>query len=109
MSEQPKRPPKPTQSALADHAPWKPSEWEPEDAGALQALMRGDAADHQQKRALQFIIERLCGTYEPAFRPADDGRRDTDFALGKAYVGQQIVKLLKVNLSRLRGRPSEQP
>ncbi len=28
--------------------------------------------------------------------------RDTDFALGKAWVGQQIVKLIKLKLGKLQ-------
>lgn len=102
MSEQPAQPrarAKSVRQALEDAAPWKPAQWEPADAGALQALQRGDAPAHLQQRALRFIIESLCGTYEMNYRPGDDGRRDTDFALGKAFVGQQIVKLLKVKVN----------
>lgn len=84
--------------------PWKPSDWDVADASALQALNRGDATEEQQRRALRFVIETLCGTYDLAYRPAS--ARDTDFALGKAYVGQQIVKLLHVNTSAFREDPS---
>jgi hypothetical protein len=75
---------------------WKPPVWEDEDAGALQALAAGTAAPHQQKRALDYIIRSLAGTYDMAYRP--ESARDTDFALGRQFVGQQIVFLLKVNI-----------
>lgn len=73
------------------------------DADALQALLRGDADAGKQRRALNFIIEKIAATYDEPYRPgAEDGARDTTFALGRAFVGRQIVKLLKLNLSVLR-------
>lgn len=100
MSEQPKR--KSDRQVLGEHAPWKPVAHELADAGALQALMRGDASPDQQKHALRFVIESVCGTYDLSYRPGDDGRRDTDFAEGRRFCGLQIVKFLKLNLSSLR-------
>ena len=90
---------KPTKQSLDEHAPWKPTAWEPADAGAIQALVRGDAPPHLQMRAMQFIINQLCGTYDLPYRPGGpEGERDTDFALGKMWVGQQLVKLTKVKI-----------
>lgn len=88
--------------ALSDRAPWKPVPYELADADALQALMRGDADKVKQQRALAFVIEKICGTYELSYRPGDEGRRDTDFAEGRRFVGLQLVKFLKLNLSALR-------
>lgn len=97
MSEQPRRaPPKSVVSAAQDNAPWKPAEWEPADATAIQSLQRGDCPAHLQQRALDFIVNRLCGTYDLSYRPGDGGDRDTAFAEGKRWVGMQLVKLLKV-------------
>jgi len=79
--------------------PWEASTFEPADATALQALVRGDCPPHLQQRAMNFIIYQLCGTYLPAFHPGEDGQRATDMALGKQFVGQQIVGLLKVKTS----------
>lgn len=86
--------------------PWKPSAWEIPDAGAMQALSRGDASPDQQKRALQYIIESLCGTYDMSYRSGKPD--DTAFAEGKRAVGLQIVKLIKVNLGAIRGVQTEQ-
>jgi hypothetical protein len=86
--------------------PWKPPHYEPADVIAFQALNRGEASPDQQKRALRYVIETLTGTYDMAYRPASP--RDTDFALGKAFVGQQIVKLLNLSLSVLKDTPREQ-
>ena len=68
-------------------------------AGAIQALARGDASADQQQRALKWIIETAAGAYEFNFYPSD---RDTAFSLGRTFVGQQIVKLTKLNLQALR-------
>ena len=76
-----------------------PPAWEVADASALQALANGTADDVQQQRAIKWLIELAAGTYEFHYYPSD---RDTAFALGRAFVGQQIVKLLKINTSQMR-------
>lgn len=86
--------------------PWKPSHYENADAGAIQALMRGDAPPHLQQRAIKYIVEVLCGTYDMSYRSNSD--RDTCFAEGKRAVGLQIVKLATINLSAFKNEPSEQ-
>jgi len=79
--------------------PHLPAQYEAADASALQALQDGSANEDQQKRALRWIIERAAGTYEAHFYPDE---RFTTFALGRAYVGQQVVKMLRLNVSTLR-------
>lgn len=62
----------------------------------------GTASADQQRRALKYIIEVLCGTYDMSYQPGDgDGRRDSDFAEGKRFVGNQIVKFVNMNLASL--------
>lgn len=80
--------------------PWKPARWEPPDAASIQALIRGNATSDQQQRAIAFIVNALCGTYDMSYRPVST--RDTDFAEGKRFVGAQIVKLSKLNLASLK-------
>src|SRR5579872_6352550 len=84
----------------AAHEPWKPPVWEQADAASIQALNRGDASPEQQRRALAWLINTACGTYDLSFRP--DSERATSFAEGKRFVGLELVKLLKLNLARLR-------
>lgn len=79
--------------------PHIPPQWELADASAIQALVDGRAEPHQQQRAIQWIVNHAAGTYEFNYYPTD---RDTSFALGRAFVGQQVVKLMRVNLSALR-------
>lgn len=102
MAEQPRQRAqgKTARQAIDDHAPWKPTPYEPADAGAIQALVRGECPPHLQQRAITFIINNLCGTYDLQYRPGShEATRDTDFALGKAFVGQQLVKLTKVKVN----------
>ena len=90
---------------------WVPAEWELADASAIQAMAHGVASPEQQQRALKWIIEAAAGTYEMSYRPGgEDGRRDTDFAEGRRMVGNQIVKLVNVNLAAMRRKePNADP
>lgn len=96
----------PKRKDLPKREPWHPVRWEKADAAAIQALMRGDAPPHLQQRALKYIIEQLCGTYDLSFRPVSE--RDTCFAEGKRFVGLQLVKCTHLNLAAFKDEPSEQ-
>lgn len=84
------------------------TKWENADVSSIQALVTGTANPEQQKRAINFIVNKVCLTYDMPYRP--ESQRDTDFLLGRMFVGQQIVKLMKINLNRIKektnGRPS---
>ena len=77
-----------------------PPEWDKADAAALQALQDGTATEHQQKRALDWIIRKAAATYDLSFSP--EGERLTSFAEGRRFVGLQVVKLLAINLPALK-------
>lgn len=92
-----------------DASPWKPPAWELADAAAIQALARGDATADQQQRAFDFIVNDIAETYGLSFRPGgEDGRRASDMAEGKRFVGLQIVKLKNLNLAAIRQAKSTQ-
>ena len=80
------------------------------DAAAIQALASGTANDGQQKHALKWILEEACALPKWPYR---ESQRETDIALGRHFVGQQIVGLMNINVSQLRkheGREeTEQP
>jgi len=86
--------------------PWKPTRWDKPDAAAFQALARGEASPDQQKRALRFLVENIAGYYDISFRPESD--RVSAFAEGKRFVGQQVVKLIALNMGAFKDTPSEQ-
>jgi len=79
--------------------PFLPADYEAADVTAIQQLERGEATPDMQKRALAFIIA-TCGTYDASYWPESD--RDTCFSEGKRYVGNTIVKMLKLNPSKVR-------
>lgn len=68
-------------------------------ATAMQALAAGVANEGQQKQALRWILEGACAQHTWAYR---ESPRETDIALGRHFVAQQIVGLIKVNVSQLR-------
>lgn len=83
-------------------SPIFPTPYEIEDVAALQALERGEADQMQQKRALNFIINTACGTYDNTIHLGSDGSRESDIAQGKRFVGLTLVKLIKISLMHLK-------
>lgn len=84
------------------HKPWKPVPYELADVTAIQAVARGDAEEAQQLRAMKWLIEVACATYDQSYYPGEQGRRDTDFAEGRRFVGNTLVKMTRLNLSQMR-------
>ena len=85
--------PSPVSTVKAAPVTWTPG---------IQALARGNASMDQQKRALAWIIESAAGTYEMSYRPgAGEGDRDTVFAEGRRFVGNQVVKMTKLKIGKL--------
>jgi hypothetical protein len=78
--------------------PYAPADFIPADVSALQALERGDATPEQQRRALKWIIEQAAMTYDLSYRT---DTRDHAFAAGRAFTGQQVVRMLKFNLEAI--------
>lgn len=64
---------------------------------ALKALRAGTADSYQQELALDWVLYMASAMTEPAFRSDQDGgERETSFALGRQYVGQQIMKMINL-------------
>ena len=81
------------------NSPAVPAEYALADATAIQAMATGNADPDQQVRALKWIVEKAAGVYEFHYY---ESVHDTAFALGKCFVGQQVAKMTKMNLSALR-------
>ena len=69
------------------------------DTAALQAVARGEASADQQRRAMDWIINVACFTYQDTFFPGEPDA--AAFAAGRRFVGNRIVTQLKINLSAL--------
>ena len=84
-------------------APWMPVVYTKADVAALQAMRRGEANADQQTRALEFILETISDRRGMSYRPGGlEGDRDTSFAEGRRFVGNQIVKLTNIPLSKIK-------
>ena len=66
---------------------------------AIKALSTGTANEGQQQRALAWVVNILCRTYENPYDPNSD--RDTAFACGKQFCGQQIASLVNFDPTKL--------
>lgn len=87
-------------------APWMPVKYTKADVAALQAMRRKEATPDQQGRAIEYILETICDRNGMSYRPGGvEGARDTDFAEGRRFVGNQIVKLTNLPLSKIKDEP----
>jgi hypothetical protein len=77
-----------------------PPQYDDPDVFAIQALVKGEADADQQKRALNWIINECCKTYDMSYRP--DNQTDTVFAEGKRYVGNEIIRMTKMKVGTLK-------
>jgi len=79
---------------------FKPPPYEAADATAIQQLEQGVAGPEMQKRALAWIVNQASGLYDQSYRPGDT--HETAFAEGRRFVGNAVVKMLKLEPSKLR-------
>ena len=96
-------PPPPRKSLWrAKPQPWMPPDWDEDVLWAVRQLSQGKANTGQQQLAWDWLMY-LTGASESfsdlSFRPGEDGRRATDFAEGKRFVGLQVRKMLATALT----------
>lgn len=77
--------------------PWEPLEPTLAEIAAVQALMRGDATDVQQRNFVQWL-ERTTGADEMEFRAG--GERESNFAAGKRFIGLQFRSLSRAVITK---------
>ena len=93
---------------------WYPARCPDGVAAALRALNAGNANAAQQAIALRWILFDCCKIRDELFVPlADraDGRRVTDYLLGRRSVGLQIARAMELQRTPLspRGAPPPMP
>jgi hypothetical protein len=66
-------------------------------AASIKALAKGEADSEQQVKALNWIITECAGTYESVYFP--ESVRQSDFASGKRFVGNQIVGIINMSMA----------
>jgi hypothetical protein len=82
--------------------PWLPPDYDDVVVLSVRALANGTANEHQQKVAWRWMMYLTAATEEFAdlsYRPGELGRRDTDFAEGKKFIGLMIRKMLNPALT----------
>lgn len=78
--------------------PWEPADFTRAEHLALVALSQGRATEDQQQLAWDWLLF-AAGYDDKSFRPGGlEGQRETDFAEGKKWVGEQMIKLLKTSI-----------
>jgi len=69
------------------------------EASAFKKLMDGTAESHQQQAALRYLVDVLCRPHDMLYLPGEP--EATAFLNGRAFVGQKILKMIKVPIGRL--------
>lgn len=70
------------------------------DAMSVKAVAEGRADEHQQRRAMAWILRGLCEMGRLAYSP--DSERDTAFALGRQSVGFELTLYIQKHADELR-------
>jgi len=70
-----------------------------ENIRAVQAVWSGSANEAQQMMAMSFIVDDLCGRASNQYYPTE---RDTNFALGKKFVGDHIAGAINAKIGKIQ-------
>ena len=68
-------------------------------AYAIKSLAQGVASEGQQMAAIKWIVDVASRARENPYCPGSD--RDTAFAAGRSFVGQQILGIVELDGKRL--------
>jgi hypothetical protein len=79
---------------MKHNIPYRPVELTPEICSAAQMLQTGECPDHLQKAFLDWVITKVCATYEQSYM---GNPNDTIFMEGRRFCGNQIIKALQVS------------
>jgi hypothetical protein len=92
--------------------PWviDPKTYAVAEVAAIKAVANGTADEHQQRRAMAFILLKVCRVDDEPFCPGEEGRRNTDFALGMRRVGTFVRSLINADIKKFKTdqAPTEQ-
>ena len=101
MADEPKGEARRARDPALENATWKPPHWEPADVTAVRACAEGRASPEQQKRAMTYIVNTICGLQDWPYRPGANDR-DTNIGLGRQFVGHMIAKMCRIDLAKVR-------
>ncbi len=69
-------------------------------AGSIQALSRGQATEHQQRIAFDWLLKEAAGIGAQSFRAGDS--HATAFMEGRRFVAAQIVAITILDINKLK-------
>lgn len=78
----------------------EPAAFTAAQAGALQALARGQASEHQQRVAYDWLLREAAGIGAQSFRAGDS--HATAFMEGRRFVGAQMVAVTMIDIEKLK-------
>ena len=86
---------------IADNQPeeFRVDPLEEDEVRAIKALMRGDASAIEQGVALRTIVNKFCRTHDLLYVADRPGA--SAFLNGRAFVGNQIMKVLNLPVGKL--------
>jgi len=85
---------------IVPHDPWGPTAFTLAEAMAVKALAAGTADEDQQKRALGFIVQKLCRINRISADPQNE--KATYFTEGKRFVGLALARIVATNPDDLK-------
>lgn len=80
--------------AVPENAPYLPSHVFQEVAYAIRGVNAGTADASQQALAVRWIVHEVTKAYDMSYRP--ESARDSDFAEGKRYVGNELIRVINM-------------
>lgn len=92
--------------ALKPADPKEPAPFDETIANAIQKMIDGTASGHLQKIGMAWIINQASNAHGVHLYDTD---RDTAIALGRAFVGQQILGIAKIQLINFAAPPQPTP
>ena len=84
---------------------YTPVVYEASDVQAFQMLAQGECPPHLQQQALDFMINKVCATYDQSYF---GNANDTIFREGRRFCGNTLVKKLNAKTLRSENEPSEE-
>lgn len=89
---------------------WRPDQWDVADIDAVRAVWNGEAQQHQQRRAIEFLMLRVGALHEMSFSPID--ARHSDFMEGRRFIGRMLYKFVNMSadaVAALRAKQGKKP
>lgn len=87
-----------------------PAPYDKDDLMAIRACLAGTANEGQQKHAMDWIITSAANLYDMSYRvEGQGGALATAFAEGRRFVGNQIIKMTRLETLQALDNATQKP